>query len=509
MSTSTSFGLKKSSVRSLTTTIDRKPERWIPKTYQKKAIKFLLEHGGGGLFLDPGLGKTSITYAAYTILKSEKIVKRMLVIAPLRPAQLVWPAEAAKWEQFSKLKVVVLHGKEKDKELLKQGVADVYVINPEGLEWLANQEAILAKKFFDILCVDESSKFKRTSTKRYKLLKEMLDFFRRRWILTGSPAPRGLLDLFGQMYIIDQGRTLGYFITQYRSNYFAPSGYGGYQWVPTNGSDKEIYKRISPWVLRMSEKDYLKLPPMTISNIIVELPPKARKLYDAMEQDLFIRLEEGTITAANAAVATMKCRQIANGGLYLDLEGEDDVKQRKEIVIHHAKLDATIDTLNELGKQPTLIAYEFGHDLHRLLGVEELEETPYFGGGVSHGRAKEIEAMWNQGSLDNLLVQPQSAALGLNLQFGGRALIFHSLTYSWDDYDQLIRRIYRQGQKSRVFVYRIIAKNTVDEAILAVLDMRRRAQNALFDALQAYRSRRRDVVSSRLTKRELQSLFKA
>lgn len=455
--------------------------------YQRDAIKFLLERGGAGLFLDPGLGKTAIALSAFLVLRAESIARRMLVVSPLRPAHLVWPAEIEKWAPFKDLRVVVLHGKEKRAEMLRDDVADVYVINPEGLDWLARQGVVM-RGFFDVLCVDESTRFKHTRTQRFKTLRAMLNGFRRRWILTGSPAPNGLLDLFGQVFIVDQGHALGQYVTHYRTTYFMQTGYGGYTWVPMRGAPQKIYDRLAPFVLRMSEKDYLSLPPLTTTDVRVELPPKARRTYSELETMLFTRLDRGEVTAANAAVAIMKCRQVANGGIYVDLEGEDDVKERIAEHVHDAKAEAVAEIIEELSGQPALVAYEFAHDLERLRAVLG-RDVPHIGGGVTPKRSREIEAAWNDGKLDVLFVQPQSAAHGLNLQRGGRALIFHSLTYSWEDYDQLVRRVYRQGQTQRVFVYRIIARDTVDEAIVDTLSAKRRTQNALFDALGRYRQK--------------------
>lgn len=462
---------------------------WHPHAYQRQAIKFLLEHGAAGLFLDPGLGKTAIALGAFTILKRDALAERMLVVAPLRPAQLVWPAEIAKWAQFNALRCVVLHGKDKREEHLRPGKFDVYVINYEGLDWLARQRGL--DSFFAVLCLDESTKIKHTRTQRFKTLRNLLDRFARRWILTGTPAPNGLLDLFGQIFALDQGHALGRFITHYKAAYFMPTGYGGYQWTPMRDAPRKIYERLAPLVLRMSEQDYLKLPPLTVpAPIVVELPRAARRAYDQLERDLFARLDAGEVTAVNAAVALMKCRQVANGGVYVDLEGEDDVKTRRVEHLHDAKTEAVKDLVDELSGQPVLIAYEFAHDLARLrkaLGAN----VPHIGGGINGKALREIERAWNAGEIDKLLVQPQSAAHGLNLQAGGRALIWHSLTYSWEDYDQLVRRVYRQGQTQRVFVYRIVARDTVDEPIIAALNAKRRGQQALFDALTRYRGKRR------------------
>jgi SNF2 family DNA or RNA helicase len=451
--------------------------KWTPHAYQKQAIKFMVERGAAGLFLDPGLGKSSVTLATFKLLKKQGLVRRMLVIAPLRPAYSVWPGEAQKWDEFRELKVSVLHGPDKE-DRLKAG-ADVFVINPEGLTWLAThkQEEVGC----DMLAVDESTRFKHGDTQRFKTLRPMLAWFRRRYILTGSPAPNGLLDLFGQCYILDQGNALGRYITHYRMNYFNPSGFGGYTWLPKAGAQEAIYKKLQPLVLRMSGADYLDLPPYISNTVEVELPEEQRATYDQMEKLLLATVEDGVITAANAAAATSKCRQIANGGIYHD-GGE------KWTNLHHAKSDAVVEIVEELSGKPCLVAYEFRHDLDRLLRV--FPDAPHIGGGVSPRRFREIEGAWNAGEIPVLLAQPQSVAHGLNLQGVGAAVVLLSVPWDLETYEQFIRRVWRQGQKERVGVHHIIAKNTIDEIVMKVLVKKDRVQQDLLEALKTKASRR-------------------
>jgi len=259
---------------------------WTPHEYQKKAVKFLLQNAVGGLFLDMGLGKTASTLAAISVLIEREIIKRVLIIAPLRVCWTVWPVEVMKWLDFQHLRVEVLHGPGKDKAIQRD--ADIYVINPDGLAWLS-LEGRGERLGADVLIVDESSLFKHSGTQRFKLLKYFLAKFRRRYILTGTPAPNGLLDLFGQIYILDGGAALGRYITHYRQNYFMQVGYGGYTWVPKQGSEEAIYERLRPLILRMAAEDYLELPERVDNAIYVDLPEKARKTYDHLEA-LFISI---------------------------------------------------------------------------------------------------------------------------------------------------------------------------------------------------------------------------
>jgi len=476
---------------------------WTPHAYQKKAVKFLLEHAAGALFLDPGLGKTSITLATIKMLKQKKVLDKVLLIAPLRVCYSVWPKEVDKWSDFNDIKVVVLHGPNKD-ELLKVE-ADVYVINPEGLEWLLQVKKtktatgktkvdVDLRRWkalgFDTLVVDELSKFKHTNTNRFKAIKLVLNTFRRRWGLTGSPASNGLLDLFGQCFILDQGRTLGPYISHYRMKYFVPS-HDGFSWNIREGAEQEIYERLNPLALRMAADDYLDMPTLIENNIRVDLPEPVRVVYDQLEDDLIAKLNDKVVVASNAAAASMKCRQVANGGIYIDPEVESLVKlpksKREWVNLHTEKVDALADLIEELQGSPILVAYDFEHDLDRLR--ERLgQDVPYIGGGVSAKRSAELEKAWNAGHLPVLLGHPQAMAHGLNLQEVGHHVCWHSLTWDFELYDQFIRRVLRQGNKSKkVFVHHIMARGTVDEVVLAAVKSKRKGQNALFDALKKLR----------------------
>lgn len=476
---------------------------WQPHAYQKKAVKYLLEHAAAALFLDPGLGKTSITLAAIKLLKQKKLLDKVLLIAPLRVCYSVWPKEVEKWQDFHGLKVQVLHGSKKDEAL--KADADVYVINPEGLEWLLQVKKTKTASGktkvevdlrrwkalgFDTLVVDELSKFKHVATNRFKALKLVLGTFRRRWGLTGSPASNGLLDLFGQCFVLDQGRTLGPYISHYRMKYFTPS-HDGFNWTIRDGAEDEIYERLAPLALRMAADDYLDMPMLIENNIRVDLPGDVMQVYDRLENDLIAKLDDKLVVASNAAAASMKCRQVANGGIYLDPEVEQLIKlpksKREWANLHTEKVDALAELIEELQGSPLLVAYDFEHDLDRLR--ERLgKDIPYIGGGVTAKRSAELEKLWNEGKLPVLLGHPQAMAHGLNLQEMGHHVCWHSLTWDYELYDQFIRRVLRQGNKSKkVFVHHIIARGTVDEVVLAAVKSKRRGQNALFDALKKLR----------------------
>jgi hypothetical protein len=462
---------------------------WQPHAYQRRAVAFLVARGAAGLFLDPGLGKTSITLAAYQALARAGVARRMLVVAPLRPAYEVWPAEAAKWREFAGLRVTVLHGSRKDR--LLEEPADVFVVNPEGLGWLT--AAVQEKRFKlpDVLVVDESTYFKHTRTLRSKLLRALLPRFRRRYILTGTPAPNGILDLFGQVYLLDLGDALGRFISHFRQAYFFQTGFGGFQWTPLPGAEEKIYARLQPLVLRLDAADYLAIPPLRVVDMTVTLPPRARAVYQRLEREFAVLLASGEVTAVNAAVAAMKLRQVVNGSVYLDAEVrrfDGPIAKRRVAVIHAAKAEALAELLEELSGQPLLVAYEFDHDLPAIASAAEvpLEDLAVIGGKTTPTRTRELLRAWDAGELRVLAVHPASAAHGLNLQAGGTHLCWYGLTWNLEHYDQLIRRLWRQGQARRVTVHRLVVRDSIDEAVLAALGAKARTQRHLLDALRAY-----------------------
>lgn len=471
-------------------------EKWSPHDYQRKAVKWLLEHGAAALFLDPGLGKTSITLAAFSFLKKKGVASKALVIAPLRVAHQVWPAEIARWADFAHLKVVVLHGPKKE-ELLKED-ADVYVVNPEGLEWLiygSGSKTFNARRWrslgFDTLVIDELTKFKHPKGVRFKALKNTLGSFTRRWGLTGTPAANGLLDLFGQCFVLDLGNALGHYITHYRMKYFINPDGQGWKWVPQPGAQTKIYDQIKPLALRMSAEDHLKLPDLEDIVVKLDLPPAARKTYDALEDELLAKIGDNTKVVASAAAAGNALWQVCNGGLYVD----DDVmsmlrgRKRETLVMHDLKTDYLEEVVNELNGQPLLVAYQFKHDLERLI-ARFGKRLRYFTDNARHN--KELEDAWNANELELLAGQQDAIGHGLNLQLGSAAHLFqYSNTWNFETWDQIIRRIRRQGTKAtKIRRYVPVMRDTTDEDRMFAMRHKHKGQSALFEALLVRRGRK-------------------
>lgn len=455
---------------------------WGPLPYQNRAVDFLAAHHVGGLPLRPGGRKTSITLAAFKRLREQGRAQTMLVIAPLRVCRQVWRQEAAKWEEFRDLKFSLLHGPKKDERL--EDDADIWLINPEGVEWLC------AKYFgrslpFDVVVIDELTKFKNSAADRSKALRPRLSKVPFRWGLTGSLAPNGYMDLFGQMLVLDDGAALGRYITHFRDQYFS-LGYDGFTYDLMPGADRRITTKIAPYWFQMDEEDYAQLPPLNDVPHVLELAPAERKLYDRMKRDMIAQLPEGIITAANAAACYSKLSQMANGAVYVG-----DAKDVASI-IHDLKLDAIEDLLDELNGEPLLVAYEFNHDLERLrerFGV--LDKTtgkkviPYLGKGTTAKQEAEWCAAWNRGELPLLCAHPASAGHGLNMQGASACNVaWFGITWDYELYDQFIRRIRRDGTLAlQIFNHLLLVKDTIDELKYAALGAKEMTQSGLLRAL--------------------------
>lgn len=408
---------------------------------------------------------------AYIVLRKAGVVKNAVVAAKLRIVFSTWPKEIKKWNL--PITYRILHGSKKD-EYFEEDV-DLYLINYEGLAWLETKLKRGNKHKFDVLCLDESSKIKNTKSKRFKIIKRIHGLFKRRYIMTGSPAPNGLKDIFGQIFFLDGGKTLGKYITKFLADHFYPCGFKGYDWQLIKGEDKVIYNKIKPLVLRFSN-DLLDLPPLKFHPIKVELPPKAMRFYKELEKEFIASVEDGFVVADTAASATIKLRQVTSGNVY----GE----QKAVLKVHEEKLEALKELVEEFQGSPCIVSYEFRHELDMLL--EAFPNTPYIGGGVSAAEGTIIEDQWNAGELPILFGNPASIAHGLNLQESGTDLVMFSLTWNLEDYEQLYQRLWRQGQKNPVNVYHLIAEGTIDEAILKALESKDKTQKTLLKALESH-----------------------
>jgi SNF2 family DNA or RNA helicase len=446
--------------------------------YQVDGVRHLMQRPMSGLIWDPGVAKTATILSAFHILRRKDFIDKMVVVAPMNPMQEVWgpgpDAEIAKWG--FPFRSVVLHGHAKDK--LIQQDADLYVLNYEGLAWLLKHWGSLRKRHRWWLVLDESTKVKRTNTKRFKMLKPMLGDFARRSILTGTPSPNGLLDLFGQVYACDGGASLGRYITYYRREYFTPCGFGGFSWEPQEDAEERIYKKLQGVMHRVSDS-VLKLKPIRYVPLLVELPDKARKVYDSMENDLIYKARGVKLTAVNAGVMTVKLRQIAGGAVY-------DADQRT-VQVHDAKVTALTDLAEQLQGHALLVGYEFTHHGEALIKAFKKVgmRVALIKGRMHNDDKAEILKWFNNNELDILVCQADAAAHGLNLQKVCHNIAWFGMPWNLETYLQFIRRVHRKGQKKAVVVHHVIAKNTVDSVIADVLQKKDNLQQRLLAAIKA------------------------
>lgn len=462
---------------------------YAPKPYQQLAYRFLLNRftapdlspRGAGLLLDPGLGKTSITLWTYQTLRDFGEVRQGLIVAPLRVCRSVWPAETKKWGFDVKIQPLLGTAPQRRRALAEP--ADLYVINPEGLAWLATQNLDTANApKFDVLILDESTKFKNWGTKRHKHLRKLLPRFSHRLILTGTPSPNGLGDLFAQVYTLDDGMTLGKSRNYFNARYMTKGGFKGRVWSFDESQTEKLHEAISPMVLRLSAEEHLDMPELVDNVIRVQLPGDVMKEYRRLERELFMELAGGVeLTASSAGAMYSICKGIANGGAYY---GPD----KQPAFVHDTKVEALADLLEELNGKNLLVAYAFKHDLERIQQHSAFKKAPVVAGGVSADETDRIVGEWNEGRHRALLVQPQAMSHGLNMQQGGADVAWFGLTDQLEVYQQFNARLYRQGQEHhQVRIHHIIAEETVDEAIYARLHEKAGVQQSLLEALDNYR----------------------
>lgn len=442
-----------------------------PHDYQERAIEFILNHENSALFLDMGLGKTVITLTAlYSMLFDRFTATKVLVIAPLTVAWNTWSLEAEKWEHLQGLKISKILGTAAERRKALQEDAEIYVINRENVVWLVKE---LKTWPFDVVVIDELSSFKSNQSKRFKALKYVRPYIDHVIGLTGTPASNSMMDLWAEMYLVDQGERLGKTLTWYRSNYFKPgwsNGYVVYKWQLLPGAKDIITEKLSDISVSMSAQDYLSLPDKVETDIFIDLDSKALKAYQQLEREALTTVDDTEIEGINAAAIMSKLLQASNGFLY----DESHAVHR----LHSAKLEA-LEELIEQAQSPVLVFYEFKADLEDLAKLK---------GARQLSGPKDIED-WNAGKINILLAHPASAGYGLNLQEGGHIVVWYGLTWSLEQYQQANARLYRQGQKDTVFIYHILAKGTADEDVKKALEDKDMSQSALLNALKERRDR--------------------
>ena len=460
------------------------PRQFTPRPYQTLALEFMLQNPRNALWASMGMGKTSTTLTYLDWLNMIEPTKT-LVIAPKRVAASTWVDEAEKWQHLDNIKVSPIIGTQDQRIGALKADANVHTINYENLPWLIET---MGKDFnYDTIVADESTRLKsyrgRSGGKRAKALSTVAHTKAKRFIeLTGTPSPNGLIDLWGQIYFLDAGERLGRSYTAFLDRWFKSISIGGNQFAkryePQEYAQLQIQCALRDICLTLDAKDYFDLGDTLNFTIEVELPSKARELYDKMEKEMFFEIatlgQKHEVEAMNAASRTVKCLQLANGAIYTDSQGS-----RQEV--HDLKLQALESIVNESGGMPVLVAYHFKSDLERLLKAfpqgKELDDNP------------QTIRDWNQGKIPVLFAHPASAGHGLNLQDGGNILAFFGHWWNLEEYQQIIERIGATRQKQAgydrpVFIYHIVAKDTVDEIIMLRRESKREVQDLLLEAMK-------------------------
>lgn len=447
-----------------------------PHGYQQYCIDKAVEIKKIGLFLDMGLGKTVTTLTAIKELKYNRFeVRKVLVIAPKKVAEGTWTREKDKWEHTKMLRVSQVLGSQTRRIRALNTPADIYIINRENVVWLVDYYRNSWP--FDMVVVDESSSFKSHKAKRFKALASEESHINRMIILTGTPSPNGLNDLWSQVYLLDGGERLGKRYTQFRERYFDPGDRGNnviYNYKAKPGSEESILQKISDICISMKAEDYLELPEITYHEIPVELDSKSRRAYAELERKMVLELpeDEEEISVTSAAALSNKLLQLGNGAIY-----DDDGNYHE---VHGCKIEAFLELIESLQGKPALVFYNYQHDRIRIL--KALEKS---GLQIRELKTAKDEDDWNAGKIDILLAHPASSAYGLNLQQGGNHVIWFGLTWNYELYTQANKRLHRQGQTERVIIHHLVCTGTRDEDVMQALERKDNVQEWVMKSLKA------------------------
>lgn len=440
--------------------------RFCPRPYQAMAIQRMLDSPVQLLALPMGAGKSVISLTAVQELMFDRFeVGKVLVVAPLRVAELVWHAEVSKWDHLQGLTVERVLGDKRERMAALMRPADVYVTNRENFAWLVELVEVSGEAWpFDCVILDENIGFKDRGSKSWKALKRVRDQVKRLYMLTGTPTPNGLMELWAQISIMDQGQRLGRSLTAYRDRWFAPDKRNGmvvYTWKLRPGAEAEIYAAVGDVMLSVQGGVSL---PQRIDNVVpVAVGDAARRRMREIEQTMVT----GNVSASSAGVLAGKLAQMANGAVYDDLGAVEE--------IHRAKLEA----LGEIVEQgePVLCLITYRHDWARIKAA--FPQARQFDGEAS------LRA-WQAGKVSLLVMHPASGGHGVDgLQLGGNTVVWFGLPFSLDLYQQANARLHRSGQTRGVVVHHLVAQGTVDERVMAVLAAKGDMQQALLDAVKA------------------------
>jgi len=434
--------------------------------YQEKIVSFIKDKKRVLISVFMGAGKSICSLTMIADASDSFMFNKVLVIAPLRVCRSVWATEPSKWQHINHLNVVDCTGSARQRAASLMKPAQIFTINRENVTWLV--DTLGDKWDFDAVFIDESSSFKNPTSKRFKSLKKILPKTEYMVLLTGTPSPNGLLDVWAQAYLIDFGRSLGRTFTAYKQRFFE-ADFMGYKFNLRNGADKQIHDLMRPYTLVLREEDFADLPPRIDLFERVDLPPRSLSQYKEFEKDLFIEFSANEeVEALSAAALAGKLLQWSNGAVYTDAA-------KNYVETHKAKIDALKEIVED-NNEPMIVAYNFKSDLARL------QEA--FPDAVPIGKDPLTIDAWNAGKIKMLLAHPASAGHGLNLQEGGALCVWFGLNWSLELYQQFNKRLHRQGQKLPVRIIHIVANDTIDALVLSVLSDKDKVQSDLLTALR-------------------------
>lgn len=467
---------------------------YVPRPYQKIGLAHMLDNPRCGVWAGMGMGKTLISLAMVDLLRLSGDTDPVLVLAPMRVARDTWPDELARWETFEYLKSSAVVGTPDQRKAALATPADIYTTNYDQLPWLLEQFGDAWP--FRTVIADEATRLKslRVSIQTSKRGKEWLQkngggsrakalagvAFKQvsRFVeLTGTPAPNGLQDLWGQLWFLDGGARLGRSFDAFSQRWFRPdrSGYGV---LPLPFADEQIQDAVKDICMTLDPRDWFDLKQPIECVVKAVIPPKARKAYKDMERQMYLEIEGIGVEAFNAASKTMKCLQLANGAIYTNEEATEWAE------VHDAKIDALQSIVEEAAGMPLLCAYNFKSDLARLKKA--------FPKGVDLSTKAGMAAF----KAGNALVgfgHPASIGHGVDgLQLVSNIVVFFGHWWTSDERQQFIERVgpVRQeqaGMNRPTYVYDICAERTIDEVVLEKHRKKISTQEALLNSCNQYR----------------------
>lgn len=475
----------------------RKDVTYNVDPHQVEAYEHLYAHPRAALFLGMSLSKTVISLSyLYDMIYREAAILKALVIAPDKVARITWPDELETWGHLEGISYSVIAGDVKQRRKAMKADAELYIIGVDNLSWLIDQyitktpsgkyKGVLP---YDCIVIDELSLFKNRESARFKKLRRAIKTVNYRIGMTGTPSPNGYVDLWAQMFLLDDGERLENTFGRFVDKYFRTKGNGMivYEYIPRMGALNVISSKLRDIVLTMQTRDYLALPELHTDDVEIELEPFDREVYDTLEREYVLGFLDGRdITAKTAADLTNKLLQVSSGAVYEE-QGYDVMGKKLPRVWHEvntAKIDALRSLLNAFKDETFIVVYQFKHEVERIRAAFPFARELRKGKGT-------IEDFrdWNEGRIRLLLLHPAGAGHGLNLQFGGRRMVWFTTTWNLEHYQQTVARLLRRGQLREIYVHRLIVKGTRDERVRSRLESKDNDQSFLFNEIKELRNK--------------------